>query len=220
MLSRRTLVVFIPAFLSSVFLAACATTDVRPIDADDAEFSPHQDEERLWATANRLERHLELEQPFYEDPRLDSYLAEVTEKLIPEPMQKAELKPRIKVLRSPSVNAFILPNGAMYITAGLLARIKNEAQLATILSHELGHYMNRHALKESRNTQNKEKAASLMGLLLGGGLGHEATQVWTMASTSGYSRELRWSGRIGMSTKQLGTERRNLPRGRKDSGRP
>jgi predicted Zn-dependent protease len=48
-----------------------------------------------------------------------------------------------------------MPNGAVYIHTGLLARLDNEAQLATILGHEMTHVDHRHALKFSRDAQNK-----------------------------------------------------------------
>src|SRR6476646_11000481 len=45
---------------------------------------------------------------------------------------------QFKVLDSQQINAFALPGGKVYITRGLLARLENEAQLASILGHEIG----------------------------------------------------------------------------------
>ena len=96
-------------------------------------------------------------------------------------------------MESPVVNAFSLPNGALYITTGLLARIENEAQLATVLGHELIHYMNRHVLQELRNQQNQQTTAAVVGLIFAVptvGLSLKATQLWAISAVSGYSQEL------------------------------
>lgn len=55
-----------------------------------------------------------------------------------------ELTWHFKVLDSPVVNAFALPGGYIYVTRGLLAYLENEAQLAVILGHEIGHVTARH----------------------------------------------------------------------------
>lgn len=50
-----------------------------------------------------------------------------------------------KVLDSPVVNAFALPGGYTYVTRGLMAHMNNEAQLAMVVGHEIGHVAARHA---------------------------------------------------------------------------
>ncbi|MCD8540005.1 MAG: M48 family metalloprotease, partial [Leadbetterella sp.] len=60
-----------------------------------------------------------------------------------------------------TVNAFALPGGQIFITAGLLGRLKSEDQLAGVLGHEVGHVAARHSAK-------REKAAtrnSIIGVL-------------------------------------------------------
>jgi len=50
------------------------------------------------------------------------------------------------LLRDPqTVNAFALPGGQVFLTAGLLRRLSSEAQLAAVLGHEVGHVVGRHA---------------------------------------------------------------------------
>ena len=50
------------------------------------------------------------------------------------------------VLRDPkTINAFALPGGQVFITAGLLSRLKSEDQLAGVLGHEIGHVIHRHS---------------------------------------------------------------------------
>lgn len=52
---------------------------------------------------------------------------------------------RFKVVASQRVNAFALPGGPIYITQGLLSRLKSDDQLAGVLGHELGHVVLRHS---------------------------------------------------------------------------
>jgi beta-barrel assembly-enhancing protease len=58
------------------------------------------------------------------------------------------------LLRDPdTVNAFALPGGPVFITRGLLKRLENEAQLAGVLGHEVGHVVGRHAAEHIAKSQ-------------------------------------------------------------------
>lgn len=52
-----------------------------------------------------------------------------------------------------TVNAFALPGGQIFITAGLLRRLKNESQLAGVLGHEIGHVIARHSAEHMAKGQ-------------------------------------------------------------------
>ncbi|MBI3019231.1 MAG: M48 family metalloprotease [Deltaproteobacteria bacterium] len=57
------------------------------------------------------------------------------------------LEYEFKVVNTPMVNAFALPGGKICITRGMLSHLKNEAQLAAVLGHEIGHVTARHTAK-------------------------------------------------------------------------
>lgn len=57
------------------------------------------------------------------------------------------------VVDDPAVNAFALPGGKIFITRGLIARLSNEAQLATVLGHEAGHVTARHTAERMSKAQ-------------------------------------------------------------------
>jgi len=58
------------------------------------------------------------------------------------------------LLRDPrTVNALALPGGQIFITRGLFDRLENEAQLAGVLGHEIGHVINRHAAQQMAKGQ-------------------------------------------------------------------
>lgn len=63
-----------------------------------------------------------------------------------------------------TLNAFALPGGQVFITAGLLSKLQTEGQLAGILGHEIGHVIARHSaeqLAKSRLTQGLASAAGI-----------------------------------------------------------
>jgi predicted Zn-dependent protease len=120
-------------------------------------FRPEPDERRLWSDAEKEEEKLATLGKTYDDPLLEDYLTSVAAKLVPEEAQQAGAPaPRIVVFRDPTLNAFAMPNGKVYIHTGLLSRVENEAQLSMILGHELTHVTNRHALMFNRDGQNKQ----------------------------------------------------------------
>ena len=71
---------------------------------------------------------------------------EVGERLVSESVaRKSIYRFQFHLLRDPrTVNAFALPGGQVFITNGLLSRLQNEAQLAGVLGHEIGHVIHRH----------------------------------------------------------------------------
>src|SRR5262249_60315232 len=97
----------------------------------------------------------------YQDALLEEYLDNIARRLTPPELEEAGIPIRVRILQDPSLNAFAYPNGAIYIHTGLLARVGNEAQLATILGHEMTHGINRDAVRNYRDTRNKVILANI-----------------------------------------------------------
>ena len=55
---------------------------------------------------------------------------------------------RVYLVEAPAFNAMVVPNGAMAVYSGLMLRMDNEAQLANVLGHEFGHFLEQHALEK------------------------------------------------------------------------
>jgi predicted Zn-dependent protease len=81
-----------------------------------------------------------------------------------------------RLLDSPVVNAFALPGGYIYVTRGLMSHLNNEAQLAVVLGHEIGHVAARHASQRAASQQLGQ--LGLIGAAIGGGaiFGGEAAE--------------------------------------------
>lgn len=81
----------------------------------------------------------------FNDP-ISEYVNEIANVLLEnEPELKGKL--RFYTVRSSSVNAFATNQGIVIVNMGLIAQLKNEAQLAFILAHEISHFKEKHALK-------------------------------------------------------------------------
>lgn len=138
---------------------ACASTRLAPIDR--ADFAPEADERDLWQVAAKLDDHLVKSGVIYDDPILQDYLSEITHRLLVA-MDSPDVDVRVRAVRDPTLNAFALPNGSIYLHSGLMARIENEAQLTVVVGHELEHFLGRHILKEMRAAENKRTVADVV----------------------------------------------------------
>ncbi len=94
----------------------------------------------------------------FNDP-ISKYVKEVAAELLKdEPKLLQEL--RFYTTRSSAVNAFATNQGMIFINVGLIAKLKNEAQLAFIISHEIAHYREKHSLEfylESKKMDKEDK---------------------------------------------------------------
>lgn len=78
------------------------------------------------------------------DPRLTEYVDFVGRRLLPYSSRK-DFPHKFQALESPEIpNAFALGNGNVYVTRGLLDLLDDEAELAEVIGHEMGHVANRH----------------------------------------------------------------------------
>lgn len=148
--------------LVAALLAGCASTKVAPIGA--GPFQMASDERRIWAEAEKEEAKLEKSGRIYDDPLLEEYLGRIGDRLVGEEVRAAGVGLRFTVFRDPSLNAFAMPNGRVYVHTGLLARLENESQLAMILGHELTHVTNRDALRFQRDATNKMIALNVLAI--------------------------------------------------------
>ncbi len=102
-----------------------------------------------------------------EDQRLQAYIEDIGQRLA-RVSHRPQLPYSFKVLDSPVVNAFAVPGGYIYLTRGILAYINDEAELAGVMGHEIGHVTARHSVK-----QYSKAIAAGLGLEIGKGLSSE-----------------------------------------------
>ena len=163
------------------FGVSCATTKLPPISGSGAAFQPEPDEARLWKEAAEEEAKLRKAAKLYSDPLLEDYLGDVVQRINPTEMAaNPAIDFRVTVLSDPTLNAFAYPTGSLYVHTGLLARMENEDQLATVLGHEMTHVENRHMLRFQRSARNKQLGFSIAAIagaiVLAGEEGDAASQ--------------------------------------------
>lgn len=150
--------VFRAAALAALLLLAvsCVSTQVPPISSQGRSFAPLRDEERLWEQSRAEEQKLLGEVKLYGDPGLETYLNEVVGRLNPPAMaSNPAIHYQVRVIEDPTLNAFAYPHGSIYVHTGLLARMEDEDELATVLGHEMTHVEYRHMLRYHRSEHNK-----------------------------------------------------------------
>ncbi len=164
--------------VAALLLPSCARHKVLPIGAEGKAFRPEADEQALWATAEKEEAALVKRAKFYDDPQLTEYLSSLAGRLLSGAVRASGAPaPRIQVIRDPTLNLFAMPNGRVYVHTGLLSAVQNEAQLATVLGHELAHFTGRHALRLAREGHSPptpytaSSTAASIGAAIGGSHG-------------------------------------------------
>jgi predicted Zn-dependent protease len=80
----------------------------------------------------------------YKDPEIQRYVNDVGQRLA-RASHRPNLPWTFAVVDSPAVNAFALPGGYIYITRGIMPFLRDEAELAAVLGHEVGHVDARHS---------------------------------------------------------------------------
>lgn len=84
--------------------------------------------------------------PLVGDAQLQRYINHVGRWLASQ-TERPDLPWQFGVLEAPQLNAFAVPGGTIFITRGLLERMKSEAELAGVLAHEIAHVLRKHHLK-------------------------------------------------------------------------
>jgi predicted Zn-dependent protease len=142
-----------------------------------------------------MDKELEKQYGFCGSPKLQAYLDQLGQKVA------AQAEPRgfrysFKVLDDETINALALPGGYIYVTRGLLAVLNDEAELAGVIGHEVGHASSRHAAKQMTK-------ATLFQLLSLGALAAAASTpegrvnmgAWVIASNEFFTQILLGYGR-------------------------
>lgn len=105
------------------------------------------------------------------DPVLTNYVNLVGKRLANAPEARQSGFPfTFEVVADPSINAFALPGGPMFINTGLLKAVDSEAQLAGVMGHEMSHVILRHGTNQASKRNMVELPAMLAGQVAGGSM--------------------------------------------------
>lgn len=124
----------------------------------------------------------------YDDEKLGAYVAGITGRIV-----KATNQPgnpyRVTVLDSPVVNAFALPGGYVYVTRGLMALVNDEAELAGVIGHEIGHVAARHSAQRHTAAMGTSLLGAVLGAVVGSNAVSQAVGLGGQGFLASYSRD-------------------------------
>ncbi len=173
------------ALLLCLYLSGCASTQVADVQPGHRSQNKDLDEAGLWFAMDRAEKTVAAAPERITDMALQNYLNALSCKLAADLCGDI----RIYLIRQPYLNAFMAPNGMMVIFTGTLARAENEAQLAFVMAHEIGHYRGRHSLENWRHMKNVSNLMTGIGTLTAGtGVGVVAA-LGAYANLASFSRD-------------------------------
>ncbi|MBW8367383.1 MAG: M48 family metalloprotease [Arenimonas sp.] len=104
--------------------------------------------------------------PLVPDPELQRYVNRVG-LWVAMQSERPNLPWRFGVIDSSDVNAFALPGGTILVTAGLYDRLRDEAELANVLGHEIAHVVQKHQVKAIQGAMGRDFATEIAGEVAG-----------------------------------------------------
>jgi predicted Zn-dependent protease len=160
---RKQGVLLIPVLL----LTACAARQPgAPLRPGFNLFSQEQDIQLGREAAAEVRKQVDVVQ----NSELQSYIAELGSRLSRNPDAGA-YPYSFTLVNDPTLNAFALPGGPVFVHTGILAAAENEAQLAGVMAHEISHV----ALRHGTNQASKANIAQLPAVLAGAAVGQGST---------------------------------------------
>ncbi|MEO6066281.1 MAG: M48 family metalloprotease [Lysobacterales bacterium] len=183
----------------ATMLSGCRSApvaDARP----GAAYAVDSDEAGLRLAMDEAEQRLRNSPLRISDPQLQAYVEELTCRLAGEFCPEV----RVYLIDLPYANASMAPNGVLQVWAGLLLRARDEAELAYVIGHELGHYRHRHVIQQWRSAQRTQALLGALQVLTAGagaGLVGSALGLGGAAALNQFSRDHeRAADRFGFAT--------------------
>jgi predicted Zn-dependent protease len=150
------------AVIASLVLAACSASQPRiEPQATTTPAAPAAKAAEADMAPAVLREHLRILAAYggvYNDQKLQAALEQTVERLVAA-SEKPDRHYKVTILNSQSINAFALPTGHIYVTRGLIALANDESELASVLAHEMGHVIARHAEQREEEARNADIAS-------------------------------------------------------------
>lgn len=183
--SRRRFLAGTAAAGAAVSLAGCAQNPATGRSSFTG-FTDIQDDVRIGR--QEYPKLLEAFGGAYEDRRLQSYVDGILRRMVPY-SEFPDLPYEVTVANTPIVNAFALPGGKITITRGLLTMASNEAEVAGVVAHEMGHVTARHSAERQGSGLIAQLGAALLGIATGSSEVAQLAATGAQAWLRSYSRD-------------------------------
>jgi predicted Zn-dependent protease len=159
--------------LALVAMVACATNPV----TGNREFNFMSEAQEI-SIGRDSHAQVEAEMGFYDDEALQNYVSGIGLE-IARSSERPDLPWTFTVVDETGVNAFAVPGGFIYLTRGILAFLGDEAELAGVLGHEIGHVTARHSAQ-----QYTSQVLGSVGLLAGAIFAPQLTQLLDLGGSA------------------------------------
>ena len=136
---------------------------------------------------NRYHKEITKQYPLYDNPKLQSYINDIGQRLAAK-SHRRHLDFKFYLVDSPQVNAFAIPGGHVYITRGIMAYMQDEAQLAGVIGHEIGHVTARHGVRQNAQSQLAGILSTAVAIGTGNGDAAKLSSSLSGALVRGYGR--------------------------------
>jgi beta-barrel assembly-enhancing protease len=175
--------------LVSVLIAVTMVAVVPPMPPAHAQFFSLSEEEEI-KLGRQVEAEVQQKYGFVNDPGLTQYVANIGLRLA-KVSERPNLPWTYHIVRDPSVNAFAVLGGFVFVTRGLLRFVQSENELGFVLGHETTHIAHRHAVDLAQRDMEVQFGAILLTRLLFGGslTAYQLSQVARGLIDAKYSRE-------------------------------
>ncbi|MBL0714436.1 MAG: M48 family metalloprotease [Desulfosarcina sp.] len=144
------------ALAAAGWMAGCATNPV----TGKSQFMLISEQEEIEVDRKNSPYQLSADYGSTQDRRLNDYIARTGKRLVPA-THRPQMPYRFEVVNATYINAYAFPGGTIATTRGILLKLDNEAELASLLGHELGHV-------NARHTAQQMSKAALTQTLVGG----------------------------------------------------
>ncbi len=147
----------------------------------------------------------------YDNDRINTYVQEIGAR-VAKNTERTDVTYKFYVIDSPIVNAFALPGGYVYVSRGLLALANDEAELAGVIAHEIGHVTGRHSAERYSQAVLTQVGATVLSILIDQPGASDALDLGSNLYLKSYSRGqeseadslgLRYMARAGYDPKAM-----------------
>lgn len=172
---RMLTLVIVSALFVSVLAAQNPYDKFRNKEYSNKGYMSEQDEMKL---AEQVHQELLKQMRLVTDPTINNYVNRLGQSLASR-SERRNIPWKFYVVNDKTINAFATLGGRVYVHTGLISATTSEAQLASVVGHEIGHIVGRHGLENvkranSMKTQGAVIGATILGAILGGQQGAEA----------------------------------------------
>lgn len=187
--TRRSMLVKVVAVVLAVNLAVPVLfARFNPKPASPNFYSLEQEVQAGQQAAAEVDKTM----PLVNDPELNRYIQNLGARLVavaPGPKYPYTFK----IVNQKEINAFALPGGPLHVNLGTIQAADNEAQLAGVMAHEMGHVIMRHSTHMASQQAVGQLGLGVLGALIGRGTGAQLAQAGLAFGVNGlflhYSRE-------------------------------